>query len=132
MLPDDRVERLPVPFAAVALDLNTGHEVLITEGRLRAAVAASSAIPGVLPPVVSGTRLLVDGGWVDKIPVLPAYHLGADLVVAVDITADPDETRPYHRGIDVIIRANAIRDAAVARLLRRLADVVITRAVVIE
>lgn len=125
LLPDDRIERLALPFAAVALDLKAGEEVIINHGSLRAAVTASSAIPGVLPPFYANGRILVDGGWVDKIPVLPTYRLGADLVIAVDISADLEDTRQYTRGIDVIIRANAVKDTALSRFIRRLADVVL-------
>lgn len=125
LLPDDHIERLPIPFAAIALDLQAGEEVVLHRGPLRQAVSASSAIPGVLPPVRLGNRVLVDGGWVDKVPVLPAYRLGADLVIAVDISADLEDTRGYNRGIDVIIRANAVKDTILANFIRRLADLVL-------
>ena len=74
-------------------------------------------------------RLLIDGGWVDKIPVLPAFRLGADIVVAVDISADLEEPRRYLRGIDVVLRANTIKDSVMTELHRRLADIVIEPAV---
>ncbi|NIV58297.1 MAG: patatin-like phospholipase family protein, partial [Actinobacteria bacterium] len=73
--------------------------MLLTRGKLRRAAAASSAIPGVLPPVELGGRRLIDGGWVDKIPVLPAFRLGADVVIAVDITADLQNGGEYRRGV---------------------------------
>jgi NTE family protein len=116
---------MPIPFAAVSLDLEAGEEVVHTHGRLREAATASSAIPGILPPVRMNGRVLVDGGWVDKIPVLPAYCLGADVVIAADISADIEDTEGYERGVDVMFRANAIKDAAFVRFLRRLADVVL-------
>ena len=71
-------------------------------------------------------RLLIDGGWVDKIPVLPAFKMGADVVIAVDISAGVAETRKYRRGVDIMVRANTIKDSTLVGYLRRLADVVIT------
>lgn len=125
ILPDRSIQSLPVRFGAVALDLEAGEEVVLCHGRLREAASASSAIPGILPPVRLHGRLLIDGGWVDKIPVLPAYRLGADLVIAVDISPELEGSRRYTRGIDVILRAHAIKDSIMVGLSRRLADVVV-------
>jgi len=125
IVPEVRIEDLPVRFGAVTLDLEAAEEVVVCHGNLRRATAASSAIPGVLPPVRIHGRLLIDGGWVDKIPVLPAFKLGADLVIGVDITADLQDARDYRRGSDVLIRANSIKDAALERYSRRMADVMI-------
>jgi NTE family protein len=74
---------------------------------------------------VRNGRTLIDGGWVDKIPVLPAYHLGADFVVAVDITADLQATSEYRRGVDIMVRANSIKDAVLVDYSKRIADVVV-------
>jgi NTE family protein len=129
VLPDVRIEDLAVTFAAVSLDIKSAQEVIVSRGRLREAVSASTAIPGILPPVRRNGRVLVDGGWVDKVPVLPAYRLGADFVIAVDISAEVEDTDSFERGLDVVIRANAIRDATLVRFLTRLADVVLEPAV---
>ncbi len=125
VLPEVDIERLPIRFGAVTLDIDTAEEVVIASGNLRRAARASSAIPGILPPVRVNGRLLIDGGWVDKIPVLPAFMLGADLVIAVDISAGLAETRDYNRGVDIMVRANAIKDAKIVAYLRRLADVIV-------
>jgi NTE family protein len=129
VLPDIPVEETRVRFGAVALDLEAGREVVLCHGRLRRAVAASSAIPGILPPVRLNGRVLVDGGWVDKVPVLPAYRLGAEFVIAVDISADIQDAARYTNGLDVMIRANSIRDTTLVRYLTRMADVVVEPAV---
>ena len=63
------IEKARIPLAVVALDLKTGAEVVLKEGPLRKAVSASCAIPGILPPVVIGNWHLVDGGWVNRVPV---------------------------------------------------------------
>ena len=88
LIPDVLIEELPVRFAAVAMDLQTGEEVVLTRGSLRRAIAASIAIPGIFPPVKTGRRTLVDGGWADNVPVAPAIALGAHFVLAVDATLE--------------------------------------------
>jgi NTE family protein len=129
ILPDVEISTTPIRFAASAVDLETAHEVVLCHGRLRDVAAASAAIPGILPPRRLHGRLLIDGGWVDKIPVLPAFRLGADIVIGVDISADLEDARRYARGIDVVMRANTIKDAVMTALHRRLADILIEPAV---
>ena len=125
ILPDISIESIKKPFGAIALDINKAREIVLTKGSLRRAAAASSAIPGILPPVRINGRVLIDGGWVDKIPVLPAFGLGADLVIAVDISARAQDNEIYDRGLDIMVRANSIRDSALVRFCRSMADVVI-------
>lgn len=122
ILPDVRLEDLSIPVGCVALDLEAGEEVVLCKGSLREACAASSAIPGILPPRRMNGRLLIDGGWVDKVPVLPAFRMGADVVIAVDISADLESGRRYSRGVEIMLRANTIKDAFLTGLHRRLAD----------
>jgi NTE family protein len=129
ILPDVEVSTTPIRFGASAVDLETAHEVVLCHGRLREVAAASAAIPGILPPRRLHGRLLIDGGWADKVPVLPAFRLGADVVIAVDISADLSETKRYARGIDIVLRANTIKDLAMADFQRRLADIAIEPAV---
>jgi NTE family protein len=129
IIPDVQIEELPVPFCAVTLDINSAEEVLLRHGSLRRAAMASSAIPGIIPPVEVNGRVLIDGGWVDKIPVLPAFMLGADVVIAIDITAELEDDREYEKGVDIMIRANSIKDAALVENARRTADIVIEPAV---
>ncbi len=126
VLPECDIPGMPLTFAAVTLDIETAEEVMLCTGSLRSAAAASSAIPGILPPVPLHGRKLIDGGWVDKIPVLPAHKLGADVVIGVDITADLENGASYERGVDIMVRANAIKDDALVGFSRRLADVLIT------
>ena len=125
MIPDEQIEHLSVTFGAVALDIQSAEEVVLRTGDLRQAAEASSAIPGILPPVSINGRSLIDGGWVDKIPVLPAFYLGADIVIAVDITADLKDSDDFRRGVDIMVRANAIKDAMLVDHSRRMADVIV-------
>lgn len=81
------IERLPIPFAAVSTRLDTGRRVVFTRGNTGQAVRASSAIPGVFEPVRIGGADHVDGGVVSPVPVDAARQLGADVVIAVDISS---------------------------------------------
>lgn len=82
------IEQLKLPFAAVATDLNWGHKIVLNQGSVARAVRASSAIPGVFQPVAHQGKILVDGGVVDNIPISVAKAMGADIVIAVDISAN--------------------------------------------
>lgn len=87
-LKDARIEDLPMRFAAIATEFNTGHEIWLTRGRLSDALRASYALPGIFPPVKIGGRWLVDGALVNPVPVSAARALGARVVIAVNLNAD--------------------------------------------
>lgn len=79
-------DRLPIPFRAVATDLETGDMVVLGRGNLATAIRASMSIPGVYAPANLNGRLLVDGGVANNLPVSVAREMGADIIIAVDIT----------------------------------------------
>ncbi|MEP0354948.1 MAG: patatin-like phospholipase family protein [Paraglaciecola sp.] len=81
-------EQLNKPFAAVATDLYSGREVNFMSGSVVSAVRASCSIPGLFPPTLHGNRWLVDGGVVNPVPVNMCRMLGADFVIAVNLSAD--------------------------------------------
>lgn len=88
-LPYDSVssfDRFPIPFRAVATDIGNGEQVVIADGSLADAMRATMAIPGVFTPVDRNGRLLVDGGVVNNVPVDVAKSLGADIIIAVDVS----------------------------------------------
>ena len=87
-LGDHRIDDLPLRFAAIATEFNTGHEIWLTRGRLTDALRASYALPGIFPPVLIGGRWLVDGALVNPVPVSAARALGARLVIAVNLNSD--------------------------------------------
>jgi len=87
-LADRRIDDLPIHFAAIATEFNTGHEIWLTRGRLVEALRASYALPGIFPPVLIGGRWLVDGALVNPVPVSAARALGARLVIAVNLNSD--------------------------------------------
>ena len=87
---DPRIEDLPHPFAAVAVDLRGAQEVRLTSGPLVRAIQASIAVPGLLCPIEHGGCLLVDGGVLNNVPVDVARELGAKRVLAMDVGVPPD------------------------------------------
>jgi NTE family protein len=82
------IEDLPIPFAAVATEVGTGHEVWLQRGPLDVAIRASYALPGIFEPVRIGARYLFDGALVNPVPVTVCRALGADFVIAVNVVAD--------------------------------------------
>jgi NTE family protein len=85
---DVPISELPLPFAAVATDLQSGREVWLQEGMVSDAVRASIALPGLFTPAGHEGRWLVDGGLVNPVPVSLCRAMGADLVIAVDLNSD--------------------------------------------
>lgn len=84
---DQSIENLSIPFAAVATSLKTGAEVWLRDGSTLEAVLASIAIPGLFEPSLKDGLILVDGGLVNPVPVSLARAMGADFVIAVDLSA---------------------------------------------
>lgn len=82
------IEDLPKPFAAVATEVGTGHEVWLRRGNLIEAMRASYALPGIFPPVSINRRWLFDGALVNPVPVSVCRALGARYVIAVNLNAD--------------------------------------------
>jgi len=111
-------DRLPIPFRAVASDLNTLEAVTLAEGSVAEAVRASIGIPVLFPPIELGGRVLVDGGSVANLPIAPAREAGFDHLLAIDVT--PPQTRLTDRssaltiGLTLIDRLN--RRGQVGRL----------------
>jgi NTE family protein len=118
------IEKLKVPFAAVATELETGERATFIRGNTGQAVRASSSIPGVFEPVEINGKHFVDGGVVSPVPVDAARQLGADVVIAVDISARPDGTNPGSMvgivGQSITIMGRKLAEQEIAR-----ADVVI-------
>ncbi len=88
-----RIEDLPLPLGIVATDLHSGQGVLFQRGDIATAVRASSAVPAVFEPVRVAGRDYVDGGLVSPVPVRYARQMGADLVLAVDISSTPESNK---------------------------------------
>jgi NTE family protein len=116
---------LPTPFRCVAFDINRSESVVLDRGILAEAMRATMALPGIFPPVTIDGRLLVDGGFLDNVPVEAARQMNVDVVIAVDVTRSPAATPEVTafsmlgRAVDAVMAHGAKRNLA-------LADVVIT------
>ena len=82
------IEDLPLKFATVATEIRTGHEIWLTHGRMVDAMRASYALPGIFAPVLAGDRWLVDGALVNPVPVSAARAMGAEIVIAANLSSD--------------------------------------------
>jgi NTE family protein len=82
------IEELPLKFATVATEVRTGHEIWLTHGRVVDAMRASYALPGIFAPILIGDRWLVDGALVNPVPVSAARALGAEIVIAANLSSD--------------------------------------------
>lgn len=124
LIPDIRIEETKIPFSCVATDIRNGDRVLYRSGPLRRAIGASCALPGIFPPVPDGGRLLVDGGWVERVPVPSGREMGADVIVAVDVST---KMEPFTggTGLDIVMRADAVARVRLNDLLLEGADVLI-------
>ena len=91
---DKRFDELKIPFACVATDLQTGERVVFREGSVALAARASATIPGLFEPVLFRHRYLVDGGLVSNIPTDLVQLMGADTIIAVDVTSDLTRFEP--------------------------------------
>jgi NTE family protein len=118
------LERLNRKVAVVATDLQSGDPILFERGDTGMAVRASSSVPGVFQPVRISGRDYVDGGLVSPVPVKAARSLGADFVIAVDISAKPS-LRPLQGTLDVLLQTFTIMGATIAASELQQADVVI-------
>jgi NTE family protein len=128
LIPDIAIETTRIPFACVAADIRNGKRCMFTKGSLRTAISASCALPGIFPPVSDNGMLLVDGGWVERVPVLCAREMGADIVIAVDVSSDV-ALFEEKSGLDIVLRADAVTRIYLNQILVRGADVVIHPAV---
>ena len=118
------IEGLRRRFAAVATDLQSGEPIVFQRGNTGTAVRASSSIPGVFPPVTIGGREYVDGGLVAPIPARAARGLGADLVIAVDISSRPSG-KTKAGSLDLLLDTISIMGGALGKTELAAADVVI-------
>lgn len=118
------IESLRRRFAAVATDLADGKSAVFTSGNVGTAVRASAAVPGVFSPVMIRGREYVDGGLASPIPVRAARQLGADIVIAVDISARPSGKR-NQGSLDVLLDTISIMEVTIGGYELRDADVVI-------
>ncbi|MDP6419288.1 MAG: patatin-like phospholipase family protein [Candidatus Krumholzibacteria bacterium] len=121
-----RVEELGIPFAAVAIDLLSGEPEVFNHGPLVEAVYASSAIPGVFPPMEWQGKRLIDGGGSYRVPIGECRNLGANFVIAIDIPSFSKDPSEFERGLEILMRSDAIARNRLNRFVLKEADFVIT------
>jgi len=118
------IERLNKTFAALATDLQSGEQTLFRRGNTGMAVRASSSVPGVFQPVAINGREYVDGGLSSPVPVKAARSLGADIVIAVDISSKPRNAR-VSDSMDILLQTFSIMGQSISQYELAQADVVI-------
>ncbi|WP_394791674.1 patatin-like phospholipase family protein [Rhodoferax sp.] len=118
------IEAMPLPLGIVATDLNSGEAVLFRRGDTGTAVRASSAVPAVFQPVKIAGHEYVDGGLVSPVPVRFAHQMGAELVIAVDISSAP-EGNLANDTMQILLQTFAIMGKSINTYELRDADVVV-------
>jgi NTE family protein len=93
-----RIEDAKIPLAIIATDIGTGEKIVLRRGEVAPAVMASSATPGIYTPVRIDGRMLMDGGIVEDVPVSPLRFMGAESIIAVNLSAE----RKYKTPDDII------------------------------
>jgi NTE family protein len=118
------MEDFPMPLGIVATDLNTGNDVLFQRGDTGTAVRASSAVPAVFQPVKIAGREYVDGGLVSPVPVGAARRMGADFVIAVDISSPPEGSLTGGT-LDILMQTFSIMGKSINRFELKDAEIVV-------
>ncbi|UOD28368.1 patatin-like phospholipase family protein [Massilia violaceinigra] len=119
------IEKLKIPFGAVATDLNNGQPILFRRGNTGQAVRASSSVPSVFQPVRIGERSYVDGGLVAPVPVRFAREMGADFIIAVNISSQTDAQAAVS-SLEVLMQTFAIMGQRLNHYELKDADIVIS------
>ena len=122
---DEDIDRLPIPFRAVATDIESGEQVVMGGGSLGSAMRASMAIPGFFNPVRRDGRLLVDGMLVDNVPVDVVKEMGADIIIAVDVGTPLYEERQLGSALAISGQALSVMIINNTKRMLQIADIVI-------
>ncbi len=118
------IEQMPLPLGILATELSDGSPILFRTGDTGTAVRASSSVPAVFQPVKIGNREYVDGGLVAPVPVRFARQMGAELVIAVDISSPPEE-KPSGDALHMLLQTFSIMSRSINAYELREADVVV-------
>lgn len=116
---------LPIQYRAITTDLQTGKEVIIREGDLALATFKSMAIPSFLEPIEDNGKFYVDGGVVNNFPIDVALSLGADIIIAVDISAEASKINEKSNLITILDKLATYNGNRKVDLHKRLADILI-------
>ena len=119
-----KIEDLKIPLGIVATDLQSGDGILFRRGDIATAVRASSAVPSVFEPVRIGNKDYVDGGLVSPVPVRYVRQMGADIVIAVDISSRPEDAKTTDM-LKVLLQTFSIMGKSISQLEMAQAEVVV-------
>ena len=124
------IEDCKIPFCAVATDVENGNEVILNKGNLHDAIQASTALPIIFPPAKINGRLLMDGGFVNPVPADVVRNMGAEFVIAVDVSSQwlnlEEESFNPAKIYNLIPRTLEVIEYQLARRILPQADVVLT------
>ena len=118
------IDKMKIPLGVVSTDLKTGNSILFQRGDTGQAVRASCSVPGVFAPTIIGGREYVDGGLTAPVPVLFAKKMGADIVIAVNISSEPS-TQDYSGTLGIILQTTTIMGKTINEFELPMADVLI-------
>lgn len=124
-IPDVPIESLKIKFFAVASDLLSGQEIIFSSGSLRRALQASSAIPGIFPPVKYKEHLLVDGSVTDLVPVKILKDCGYGKILAVDVVKSLQNPNPPKNILEILYRVESISSYHLSSMQLLDADILI-------
>lgn len=124
LVKNQRIENMPIPLGIVATDLQTGAGILFQRGDTGQAVRASCSVPGIFQPSVINGREYVDGGLVSPVPVRYAKQMGADFVIAVNISTEPS-TQDTSGTLGVLLQTTSIMGQSINQFELEHAQVVI-------
>lgn len=119
------IEALPIPFAVVATEVQTGRRTVFNRGNPGKAVRASASLPGIFSPVLINGRYYTDGGLVSPLPVLAARQMGADIVIGVDVMYRPSDSALWNP-LSMLFQAFLIAAYRLTEIEGESADLVIT------
>jgi NTE family protein len=125
LIEEQDIRDTSIPLAVVATDLWKGEDMVMTRGSIRKAVSASAGIPGTFPPLEMDGRCLVDGCVINMVPVHETRDLGADKVIAVDVTRELIRPPAFQNGLEVMFRADEITNYRLNEFHLETADVIV-------
>lgn len=120
-----KFDELPIPFAVTAADASIGEAVILNTGKVSEAICASTAIPGIMKPVRYQGRSLIDGGVVHPVPVALARSMGADIVIAVDLSTSSYAKQSSKSFVATILNTIEMMSEHILREELHLADIVV-------
>ncbi len=125
LLEEGDIRDVSLRFAAVTSDLVNGEEHVITSGSIITAVAASSAVPGIVAPLATGSRLFIDGTVTSTVPVPAASSLSKDPIIAVDVRRSLGSFENHRHGYEIVIRASEVTTRKLNDLHLQQADIIL-------